>query len=57
MRWIVGSALALLAVVMAVPLLRDLFQIAVPHPVDVWAIALGGVASAIWMGLTKRLVS
>jgi Ca2+-transporting ATPase len=53
--WVTGGALAFLAIVLAVPFLRDLFRFDVLHPGDI-AICVGaGVLSILWFELLKMV--
>ena len=51
--WVVGSALALLAVVFYVPPVRALFRMATLHGVDVAVCVAAGVLSVAWFDLAK----
>ena len=52
--WIlIAGALLLLGLVVAVPGLRDLFQLARPHSVDVLAWIAAGIAAVFWMDTIK----
>jgi P-type Ca2+ transporter type 2C len=51
--WVVGSALALLAVVFYVPSIRALFRMAPLHGVDVAVAVAAGLASVAWFDLAK----
>jgi Ca2+-transporting ATPase len=53
--WILGgSALCVLAAVLFVPFLRDLFRLAMPHPDDLLVVVGAGLASLAWMEIVKR---
>jgi Ca2+-transporting ATPase len=53
--WILGaSALGVLAAVLFVPFLRDLFRLATPHPDDLLVVMGAGLASLAWMEIVKR---
>ena len=52
-----AGALVLLAVVLFVPVLRDLFRMAVPHTDDLLVVAVAGLASLIWMEIVKRIAA
>lgn len=55
--WVTGGALAVLALTLAVPFLRDLFQFAPLHPIDL-AICLGAALLSItWFELFKLVRS
>jgi Ca2+-transporting ATPase len=54
--WVVGGALALLALVLYVPFLRDLFGFAVLHPDDLALCLAAGLASIGWFEGLKLLV-
>ena len=51
------GALALLATVLFVPVLRDLFRMAVPHTDDLLVVAGAGLASLLWMEVVKRIAA
>jgi Ca2+-transporting ATPase len=49
--WIIGGAIVLLASVLYIPDLRQLFRFSILHPVD-WVICLSvGIASVFWLDL------
>jgi hypothetical protein len=50
---IVGGALAALAIVLAIPALREVFGLARPHFDDVVVCALAALAAFAWMELVK----
>ena len=50
---LVGGALGVLAAVLFVPFLRNLFRLAVPHPDDLLVVAGAGLASLAWMEAVK----
>ncbi len=53
--WVLaGTATAALGAVLFVPLLRDLFRLAMPHPDDLLIVAGAGLASLAWMEMIKR---
>ena len=53
--WILGaSALGVLAAVLFLPFLRDLFRLAMPHPDDLLVVMGAGLASLAWMEMVKR---
>jgi Ca2+-transporting ATPase len=51
---LVGSALVILAAVLFVPFLRDLFRLAMPHPDDLLIVSIAGLSSLLWMEIVKR---
>jgi Ca2+-transporting ATPase len=53
--WVVGGALAFLAVVLYVPLLRDLFRFSTLHPIDLAICLAAGVVSIAWFEGLKIL--
>jgi Ca2+-transporting ATPase len=53
--WVLGGAAALLAVVLYVPFLRDLFGFAVLHPSDLLMCLAAGFASIVWFEGIKVL--
>ena len=54
--WLAGIALSLLALILFVPPLQDLFALAQPQPIDLAVCALAGVAAVLWMEMTKKRV-
>jgi Ca2+-transporting ATPase len=50
------GALLVLAAVLFVPVLRDLFRVAVPHTDDLLIVAGAGLASLMWMEIAKRVM-
>jgi Ca2+-transporting ATPase len=46
--WVVGGAAALLAAVLYVPFLKDMFQFGTLHAVDLVVCLVAGVASIAW---------
>jgi Ca2+-transporting ATPase len=54
--WIIGGAVVLLAAVLYVPELRQLFQFSIIHPID-WIICISvGIASVFWLDMLQRLL-
>ncbi|OGR38621.1 MAG: ATPase [Desulfovibrionales bacterium GWA2_65_9] len=53
--WIIGGAGVMLALVLSVPALRDLFHLAALRPADLGLCVLAGVASVSWFELYKLL--
>jgi Ca2+-transporting ATPase len=54
--WVLaGSALSVLAAVLFIPLLRELFRLAMPHPGDFLVVIVAGAVSLVWMELVKRV--
>jgi Ca2+-transporting ATPase len=54
LRWLAGGALAVLASILYVPLFRDFFRLAMPHPDDLAVVAAAGIGALVWMELVKR---
>jgi Ca2+-transporting ATPase len=54
--WLAGVALLMLAIILFVPSLQDLFVLTQPHPVDLAVCALAGAVAVLWMELTKKRV-
>jgi len=54
LRWLIAGALAVLALVLYVPLLRDFFRLAMPHPADLAVVGAAGIGALVWMELVKR---
>ncbi len=46
--WVIGGALIFLGLVLYVPFLRDLFQFAYLHPIDLAICFMAGIASILW---------
>ena len=53
MWWVVGTALAFLALVLYVPFLRALFHLSTLHPVDIGLCAGAGAVSIAWFEALK----
>ena len=53
--WVVGGAVAMLAVVLNVPFVRELFHFNSLHAVDIALCAAGGVVSVLWFEALKAL--
>ena len=53
--WVIAGAFAALAAVLAVPPLRNLFQLAAPSPADVVLSLVAAAASVLWFELYKWL--
>jgi P-type Ca2+ transporter type 2C len=51
--WVVGGAIAAMALLLNIPFLRDLFHFSRPHPADVLLSIAVGVASILWFELLK----
>jgi len=49
-------ALVLITAVLFVPVLRDLFRMAIPHTDDLLIVAAAGLASLMWMEIVKRVM-
>ena len=54
LRWIGAGALGLLATILYVPFVRDLFRMSRPHAIDVFMIAIAGISALAWMEIVKR---
>ena len=54
LRWLGAGALAILALILYVPFIRDLFRMSRPHADDALVIAAAGVGALVWMELVKR---
>jgi P-type Ca2+ transporter type 2C len=50
------GALLVLAAVLFVPVLRDLFRVAAPHTDDLLIVAGAGLASLMWTEIAKRVM-
>jgi P-type Ca2+ transporter type 2C len=55
--WVTGGALAVLALTLTVPFLRDLFQFAPLHPIDLAICLAGALLSITWFELFKLVRS
>jgi Ca2+-transporting ATPase len=53
LRWLAIGAIAVLGLVLYVPVCRDLFRLARPHPIDAGVIAAAGLAALAWMEAVK----
>jgi Ca2+-transporting ATPase len=56
LRWIAAAALAVLAAILYVPVVRDLFRMSRPHADDTAVIAVAGIGALIWMEIVKRAI-
>jgi Ca2+-transporting ATPase len=54
LRWIVAGAIGVLAAILYVPPVRDLFMMSRPHAADAAVIVLASVGGLAWMELVKR---
>jgi P-type Ca2+ transporter type 2C len=52
--WVLGGGLFFLAIVLYVPLLRNLFSFSFLHPIDLAICLLGGAIALLWFELLKR---
>jgi P-type Ca2+ transporter type 2C len=52
--WVVGAAILFLSFVLYVPFLRDLFQFAFLHPIDIGVCMVAGIANIIWFEFLKN---
>ena len=57
LRWLVAGALGVLAMILYVPPVRDLFRMSRPHAVDALVIAAAAIGALIWMETVKRTAS
>jgi Ca2+-transporting ATPase len=55
LRWLGAGALAVLATILYVPLVRDLVRMSRPHADDAVVIAVTGAGALLWMEAMKRL--
>jgi Ca2+-transporting ATPase len=55
LRWLGAGAVAILAAILYVPFLRDLFRVSRPHADDALVIAAAGMGALLWMELVKRM--
>lgn len=53
MGWVMGGTVIFLGLVLFLPFLRDLFQFAVLHPVDIGVCLLAGITSLTWLEFLK----
>jgi Ca2+-transporting ATPase len=53
--WVLATGLVLLALVLYIPALRDLFQMAAQHPIDIGIAVLAGLSSIVWFEVIKVL--
>jgi len=54
LRWLGAGALAVLATILCVPFVRDLFRMSRPHADDSLVILLAAAAALVWMETVKR---
>jgi Ca2+-transporting ATPase len=54
LRWLGAGAVAILAAILYVPLVRDLFRMSRPHADDALVIVVAGAGALLWMELVKR---
>jgi Ca2+-transporting ATPase len=54
LRWLGAGAVAILAAILYVPLVRDLFRMSRPHADDALVIVMAGAGALLWMELVKR---
>ena len=54
LRWLVAGAAGILAVILYVPLVGDLFRMSRPHAADAIVIVLAAVGALAWMEIVKR---
>jgi Ca2+-transporting ATPase len=51
--WVIGAAMSFLALVLYVPLLRELFSFAYLHPIDIAICLVAGIVSILWFEALK----
>jgi P-type Ca2+ transporter type 2C len=56
LRWLGAGAVAILAAILYVPFVRDLFRLSRPHADDALIIVVAGAGALLWMEITKRLL-
>jgi Ca2+-transporting ATPase len=56
LRWLGASAVVLLAVILYVPLVRELFHMSRPHLDDMAVIVVAGSGAFVWMEVVKRVL-
>jgi Ca2+-transporting ATPase len=56
LRWLGAGALGVLATILYVPFVRDLFRMSRPHADDTVVIAVAGIGALCWMEIVKRSV-
>ena len=54
LRWVIGGGLLFLAIVLYVPVLRQLFSFSFLHPIDLAICLLGGAMSLVWFEVLKQ---
>jgi len=57
MRWLGAAALGVLAAIIYVPFLRELFRLSTLHVNDLAVVAVAAFGSLIWMEVVKRLLT
>jgi Ca2+-transporting ATPase len=55
LRWLGAGAVAILAAILYVPFIRDLFRMSRPHADDALIIVVASAGALVWMEITKRL--
>ena len=56
LRWLGAGAFGVLAVILYVPFVRDLFRVSRPHADDTVVIAFAALGALLWMEIVKRAV-
>jgi P-type Ca2+ transporter type 2C len=54
LRWLGAGAVAILAAILYIPFVRDLFRMSRPHADDALVIVMAGAGALLWMELVKR---
>jgi Ca2+-transporting ATPase len=54
LRWLGAGAVAILAAILYVPFVRDLFRLSRPHADDALVIVVAGAGALLWMEAVKR---
>ena len=57
LRWLMAGALGVLATIVYVPPVRDLFRMSRPHPDDALVIVVVATGALIWMEAVKRMLT
>ena len=56
LRWLVAGAIGVLATILYVPVVRDLFRMSRPHANDAVVVLVASLAALVWMEAVKRRV-
>jgi Ca2+-transporting ATPase len=57
LRWLVAGAVGVLAAMLYVPLIRDLFRMSTPHAIDAVVVLFVSIGALVWMEAVKHRVA